>query len=74
MVFEKFTDTFARFCIAYTDYVNVDVMAMAEIKELPALDRTQLLDEVRVVNVLAVTLGRLEALKTGQQFGINAGV
>lgn len=77
--FEKFTDTFAELCVKYAEYVKRKVEASSRLATEPALiepleTTAQLMEEVRAVNVLAVTLGRMEALKTGKQFGSNAGI
>lgn len=77
--FEKFTETFARLCTKYAEYVEAKVQASSQIVTEPALvepveNAVQLMEEVRAVNVLAVTMGRMEALKTGKQFGNNAGI
>lgn len=78
--FENFVDAFSELCINYAEHVservqvsNQIVTTMSTHLESPKI-AAQLVEEVRTANVLAVTLGRLEALKTGQQFGINAGI
>lgn len=77
--FEKFTETFARLCTKYAEYVEAKVQASSQIVTEPALiepaeNAAQLLEEVRTVNVLAVTMGRMEALKAGKMFGNGAGI
>lgn len=77
---DKFKKVFESVATKYAEYVEAKVNSAAEIRRQPA-DQPQdlslsmeLRDEVRTVNVLAVTLARMEALEKGAQFGVNAGI
>lgn len=70
--FEQFVEVFTQLCTNYTKYVDAKVQASSQI--ITMMPTHVLVDDVRTVNVLAVTLGRLKALEKEQQFEANSGI
>lgn len=68
--FGKFSDSFAEACAEYARYVKEKVdKSNAEAKLIGPEDSTQMLmQEMRTVNMLAVTLIRIETFKTRKLF------
>lgn len=73
---KEFKSVFERLVTKYAEYVEAKIVLAGETQTQPA-ERTpelsrELQDEVRTVNVLAVTLARMEAQETGVPFGMSA--
>lgn len=75
---DEFKKAFARVATKYAEYVEAKVIYAAKPGGTPAQTprklARELQDEVRTVNVLAVTLARMKAQDTGELFGVNAGI
>ncbi len=74
MAVDEFMESYIKLCNAYAQYVSARLSEAAKIHTEPVdCQPHDLTDEVRLVNTMAVTLGRLGFSSKGQQFDIIDG-
>lgn len=75
-----FKTVFERLATKYAEYVEAKIASAAVVQSQQAVVydthewSRDLQDDVRTVNVLAVTLARMEALEKETAFGVNSGI